>query len=42
MLFDIEFITGINLGFEYIEDEYFNYLLIDLFFVRLQFSSEKQ
>jgi hypothetical protein len=42
MLFNIEFITGINLGFEYIEDEYFSYLLIDLFFVRLQFSLEKQ
>jgi hypothetical protein len=42
MLFDMEFITGINVGFEYIEDEYFSYFLIDLLFVRLQFSLEKE
>jgi hypothetical protein len=41
MLFDLEIIGGLSLGFEFIEDEYFNYLLIDLLFVRLQFSSEK-
>jgi hypothetical protein len=42
MLFDMEFITGLNVGFEYVEDEYFSYFLIDLLIVRLQFSSEKQ
>jgi hypothetical protein len=42
MLFDIEFITGLNVGFEYVEDEYFSYILIDLLVVRLQFSLEKQ
>ena len=42
MLFDMEFITGLNVGFEYVEDEYFSYFLIDLLIVRLQFSLEKQ
>ena len=42
MLFDIEFITGLNVGFEYVEDEYFSYFLIDLLILRLQFSLEKQ
>lgn len=42
MLFDMEFITGLNVGFEYVEDEYFSYFLIDLLILRLQFSSEKQ
>jgi hypothetical protein len=42
MLFDMEFITGLNVGFEYVEDEYFSYFLIDLLILRLQFSLEKQ
>ena len=42
MLFDMEFITGVNVGFEYVEDEYFSYFLIDLLILRLQFSLEKQ
>jgi hypothetical protein len=42
MLFDMEFITGLNVGFEYVEDEYFSYFLIDLLIIRLQFSLEKQ
>jgi hypothetical protein len=42
MLFDLALIGGLNLGFEFVEDEYFSYLLIDLLFVRLQFSTEKQ
>lgn len=41
-MFDIEFIGGLSLGFEFIADEFFNYLLIDLLFLRLQFSIEKQ
>jgi hypothetical protein len=42
MLFDMEFITGLNVGFDYVEDEYFSYFLIDLLILRLQFSLEKQ
>lgn len=42
MLFDMESITGLNVGFEYVEDEYFSYFLIDLLIIRLQFSLEKQ
>jgi hypothetical protein len=41
-MFDIEIIGGLSVGFEFISDEYFNYLLIDLLFVRLQFSVEKE
>ena len=41
MLVDLEIIKGLSFGFEFISDEYFDYLLIDLFFIRLQFSSER-
>jgi hypothetical protein len=41
MLFDLEIIGGLSVGFEFVADEYFNYLLIDLLVVRLQFSTEK-
>ncbi len=41
-MIDFEMIGGLNLGFEFIADEFFNYLLIDLLVVRLQFSIEKQ
>lgn len=42
MMIDFEIIGGLSLGFEFIADEFFNYLLIDLLVVRLQFSIEKQ
>jgi hypothetical protein len=42
MMIDFEMIGGLSLGFEFIADEFFNYLLIDLLVVRLQFSIEKQ
>lgn len=41
-MIDFEMIGGLSLGFEFIADEFFNYLLIDLLIVRLQFSIEKQ
>jgi hypothetical protein len=41
-MIDFEIIGGLSLGFEFIADEFFNYLLIDLLVVRLQFSIEKQ
>ncbi len=41
-MIDFEMIGGLSLGFEFIADEFFNYLLIDLLVVRLQFSIEKQ
>lgn len=41
-MIDFETIGGLSLGFEFIADEFFNYLLIDLVVVRLQFSIEKQ
>ena len=41
-MINFEMIGGLSLGFEFVEDEYFNYLLIDLLLVRLQFSVEKE
>lgn len=42
MMIDFEIIGGLSFGFEFVEDEYFNYLLIDLVLIRLQFSVEKE
>lgn len=42
MMINFEIIGGLSLGFEFVADEYFNYLLIDLVLVRLQFSVEKE
>lgn len=41
-MINFEIIGGLSLGFEFVADEYFNYLLIDLLLVRLQFSVEKE
>lgn len=41
-MINFEIIGGLSLGFEFVADEYFNYLLIDLVLVRLQFSVEKE
>lgn len=41
MMINFEIIGGLSLGFEFIVDEYFNYLLIDLLLVRIQFSAER-
>lgn len=41
-MIDFEIIGGLSLGFEFIADEYFSYLLIDLLVIRLQFSVEKE
>lgn len=41
-MIDFEIIGGLSLGFEFVADEYFNYLLIDLVLIRLQFSVEKE
>jgi hypothetical protein len=42
MLVNFEAIGGVSLGFEFISDEYFNYVLIDLLVFRIQLSMEKQ
>jgi hypothetical protein len=41
MMINFEIIGGLSLGFEFIADEYFSYLLIDLLLVRIQFSAER-
>jgi hypothetical protein len=42
MLVNFEAIGGVSLGFEFITDEFFNYVLIDLLVFRIQLSMEKQ
>jgi hypothetical protein len=42
MILDITFISGVMLGFELLDDEDFNYLLVDFLIVRFLFIKEKK
>lgn len=38
MFFSVALITGCMLGFEYVEEESVNHIVVDLFFFRLLFT----
>jgi hypothetical protein len=41
MYISLSYIIGLSFGVEYTDDEYFDYLVFDLFILRVMFTKEK-